>query len=92
MDFYLTQNGIRRGPLRVFQVKDMLDRGEASPADLGWHSGLAGWLPLREIDAITPYLPPTTPAPTTAGAEEPEAETAGGDDEAPAENQPHSSV
>ena len=57
MDFYLTQNGARRGPLRVFQVKEMLDRGEAAPSDLGWHSGLVGWLPLSEIEAIAPYLP-----------------------------------
>lgn len=60
MDLYLTQNGMQRGPFRVFQVKEMIDRGEASPADLGWHSGLAGWLPLRDIDAIAPYLPPST--------------------------------
>jgi uncharacterized RDD family membrane protein YckC len=65
MDFYLTQNGVQRGPFRVFQVKEMLDRGEASPADLGWHSGLDHWLPLHAIDAISPYLPDTqraTPA------------------------------
>lgn len=63
MDFYLTQNGTRRGPFRVFQVKEMLDRGEASPADLGWHSGLDGWRPLRDIDAIAPYLPSAAPPP-----------------------------
>ena len=63
MDFYLTQNGTRRGPFRVFQIKEMLDRGEASPADLGWHSGLDSWRPLREIDAIAPYLPSTAPPP-----------------------------
>lgn len=57
MDFYLTQNGVQRGPFRVFQIKEMVDRGEASPADLGWHPGLTGWFPLREIDAIAPYLP-----------------------------------
>lgn len=83
MDFYLTQNGIRRGPLRVFQVKDMLDRGEASPADLGWHSGLAGWLPLREIEAITPYLPRDTPPTPAAAADEPQEDDTG---EPPAEN------
>jgi uncharacterized RDD family membrane protein YckC len=67
MDFYLTQNGVRRGPFRVFQIKEMLDRGEAAATDLGWHSGLTGWLPLSEIDAITPYLPRTTPPPLPAG-------------------------
>jgi uncharacterized RDD family membrane protein YckC len=61
MDFYITRNGSQLGPLRVFQVKEMLDRGDASPADLGWHSGLDGWRPLREIDAIAPYLPGATP-------------------------------
>ena len=61
MDFYITQNSVRRGPLRVFQVKEMLDRGELAPSDLGWHSGLTGWLPLSEIDAIAPYLPGATP-------------------------------
>ncbi|MFN0128973.1 MAG: RDD family protein [Verrucomicrobiales bacterium] len=61
MDFYLTQNGVQRGPFRVFQIKEMVDRGEASPADLGWHPGLVGWFPLREIDAIAPYLPGASP-------------------------------
>lgn len=69
MDFYLTQNGTRRGPFRVFQIKEMLDRGEASPADLGWHSGLDGWRPLRDIDAIAPYLPAPAPPPPE-GADE----------------------
>lgn len=69
MDFYLTQNGTRRGPFRVFQVKEMLDRGEASPADLGWHSGLTDWLPLREIDAISPYLSDTGPSPLPASGD-----------------------
>jgi len=69
MDFYLTQNGSQRGPFRVFQVKEMLDRGEASPTDLGWHSGLDTWRPLREIDAIAPYLPSSAPPPLPTEAD-----------------------
>ncbi len=63
MDIYLTQNGVRKGPFRVFQIKEMVDRGEALATDLGWHSGLDSWRPLSDIDAIAPYLPGGSPAP-----------------------------
>lgn len=66
MDFYLTQNGIRKGPFRVFQIKEMVDRGEANTADLGWHDGLDGWRPLTDIPAIAPYLPGGKPTTVTA--------------------------
>ena len=51
MDIYLMRNGTRQGPLRLFQIKEMLDRGEASALDLGWHPGLGHWQPLKEIAA-----------------------------------------
>jgi uncharacterized RDD family membrane protein YckC len=57
MDIYLLQDGQRRGPFRVFQLKEMVDRGEAAVTDLGWHGGLDGWRPLSEIDALAPFLP-----------------------------------
>jgi uncharacterized RDD family membrane protein YckC len=63
MDIYLMRNGTRHGPLRIFQVKEMLDRGEAAAGDLGWHPGLGEWQPLSEIEALTPYLPRLTPPP-----------------------------
>ena len=63
MDIYLMRNGTRQGPLRLFQIKEMLDRGEASVLDLGWHPGLGHWQPLKEIAALEPYLPRTTPPP-----------------------------
>jgi uncharacterized RDD family membrane protein YckC len=82
MDLYLLQNGERRGPFRIFQIKEMVDRGEAAPGDLGWHAGLAAWRPLREIDVLTPFLPAelqrALPPPLPAGtvAERDEATTA----------------
>ena len=57
MDIYLLQDGQRRGPFRVFQVKEMVDRGEAAVTDLAWHGGLDGWQPLGEVAALVPYLP-----------------------------------
>jgi uncharacterized RDD family membrane protein YckC len=57
MDIYLLQEGQRRGPFRVFQIKEMLDRGEAAVTDLAWHGGLDGWQPLSEVAALAPYLP-----------------------------------
>ncbi|MGI8604498.1 MAG: RDD family protein [Verrucomicrobiales bacterium] len=58
MDIYILQDGVRRGPFRVFQIKEMVDRGEAAPGDLGWHQGLETWRPLAEIQALSPYLQP----------------------------------
>lgn len=61
MDFYISQNGEPRGPFRVFQIKEMLDSGEAQPRDLGWHTGLEQWRPLEEIDALASFVPRETP-------------------------------
>jgi len=89
MDFYLSQNGHRRGPLRVFQVKEMLDRGEAAASDLGWHSGLEEWLPLSEIDAIAPYLPGAAPRrPDPESADHPPPEDPSDDAPEPARPEP----
>lgn len=63
MDFYLSKNGQQTGPFRIFQVKEMVEHGEAAETDLGWHQGLDAWKPLTEIDAIAPYLPSATPPP-----------------------------
>ncbi len=64
------QNGERRGPFRVFQVKEMIDRGEAAVTDLGWHHGMDAWLPLTEIDSLRAFVPRTTPPPLPEPDEE----------------------
>jgi RDD family/GYF domain 2 len=76
MELYLTQEGVRQGPFRLFQIKEMLDRGETRPGALGWHDGLADWRPLREIEALQPYLPTAErtlppPLPTAGHSTEP---------------------
>lgn len=63
MDFYVAQNGERRGPFRIFQIKEMLESGEVSPRDWGWHTGLTEWRPLEEIEALSSFMPRQTPPP-----------------------------
>ena len=67
MDIYLLKDGRREGPFRVFQVKERLDRGEATEADLGWHQGMEAWRPLSEIDLLSTMLRKAAPTPEPVG-------------------------
>lgn len=57
MEFYFRKNGQTVGPFSVFRVRDMLEKGDLSPADIGWHEGMDEWLPLESIPALTSLLP-----------------------------------
>lgn len=57
MEFYFRKNGQTVGPFSVFRVRDMLEKGELSPADIGWHEGMDEWLPLESIPSLTSLLP-----------------------------------
>lgn len=65
MDVYLIQQGERRGPFRVFQIKELVETGAASREDLAWHQGMDEWRPLHQMESLAPFLPPPpgTPPP-----------------------------
>ncbi len=56
MQFFVSRKGQRLGPYSIFRITELLDDGELSPDDLGWHQGRDIWVPLREIPALIPAI------------------------------------
>jgi len=52
MDFYLSIDGEKVGPVSIFRVSELLEAEEITADTKGWHRGLDGWRPLREISAL----------------------------------------
>jgi len=52
MQLFVASKGQRLGPFSLYRVTEMLDDGELSPDDLGWHAGRTEWTPLREIPSL----------------------------------------
>jgi len=50
---YVNRNGQQLGPYDAQQINRLLFDGELSPEDLGWHKGLAEWVPLSQLEALT---------------------------------------
>lgn len=46
------------GPSTVPDVISMVQSGELFAETLGWHSGCSGWVPLRELPALSDFLNP----------------------------------
>ena len=52
MEFYFRKGGQNLGPLSIFKVRDLLESGELTAEDLGWHEGMSDWLPVAKIPAL----------------------------------------
>ena len=52
MDFYLSIDGEKVGPVSIFRVSELLETEEITADTKGWHRDLDGWKPLREISAL----------------------------------------
>ncbi|MEM9017843.1 MAG: RDD family protein [Verrucomicrobiota bacterium] len=52
MEFYLSIDGEKQGPVSMLKVGDWLREGRIDPETLGWHRDLDGWKPLSEIAAL----------------------------------------
>ncbi len=72
MNFFVQKNGRTLGPFLVFQVREMVEDGELSAGDIGWHEGLEKWLPLGEIPALDAVWKKLDAPGTEAAAEAPE--------------------
>ena len=78
MEFYFRKNGQTVGPFSVFRVRDMLEKNDLLPVDIGWHEGMDEWLPLENIPALNSLLPKKEQPggePLEAGEGEKEGET-----------------
>jgi RsiW-degrading membrane proteinase PrsW (M82 family) len=49
MDIYVSKDGVQAGPFAIEQVKQMVDAGQYSLDDYGWHSGLSDWVLLSSL-------------------------------------------
>lgn len=52
MEFYLSINGEKVGPVGVFKISEWLETEKVTPETKGWHRDLDSWKPLREISAL----------------------------------------
>ncbi len=61
MQIYVTRAGQQLGPFETEAVKAKLRDGSLSPADLAWHEGASGWIPLSTIPGLVEAPPPPPP-------------------------------
>lgn len=66
MQFHISQNGEKIGPIDRDEVLRRLVSGELKGSDLGWYEGLTEWEPLSKL--IPPPAPASTPPPVFANA------------------------
>ncbi len=71
MDVYVLKAGRRLGPFVPFKIREMLEDGEISPADLGWQEGMEAWAPLESMDSLAGWMPrkPGSPPPLPTAEE-----------------------
>ncbi|MDF1656167.1 MAG: RDD family protein [Verrucomicrobiales bacterium] len=69
MDFHISIDGQKEGPISQLKLGDWIESGKVSKETLGWHRDLDEWTPLGEIPALdiffekqeTPVEPPPLP-------------------------------
>ena len=49
MQVHIDRNGERYGPYSIEDINTYLANGTLLPADLAWHEGLSGWVPLNQV-------------------------------------------
>lgn len=78
MDFYVSIDGQKEGPVSQLRVGDWIESGKVTETTLGWHRDLDAWKPLGEIPALNAFFEkqekeagPPEPPPLPAGAHAP---------------------
>ncbi len=67
---YLALNGRRTGPYSPADLRRQIRMGELADSVFAWRSGMATWLPLRDVLGDLPPVPPPPPtAPPESGKE-----------------------
>ncbi|MEM1444132.1 MAG: RDD family protein [Verrucomicrobiota bacterium] len=52
MEFYLSVDGQKEGPVSLFKVREWVESGRVDRETLGWHRDMDGWKPIGEITAL----------------------------------------
>ena len=69
MQIHIDRQGERFGPYSLDEVNQYLAAGNVLPTDLGWHDGMADWVPVTEIGGVEASAGGTPPPPTPGGGE-----------------------
>ena len=69
MQIHIDRQGERFGPYSLDEVNQYLAAGNVLPTDLGWHDGMADWVPVTEIGGVEAGAGGTPPPPTPGGGE-----------------------
>jgi hypothetical protein len=77
----ICQNGLDIGEFDPNAIREGIQKGVFSLEDLGWHSGLDQWQPLRQIIDVNPVAP--VPSPRVLAKAEAVADPAASDPNAP---------
>ncbi len=56
MQIHITKDGQKQGPFTIYRIKELIDDGDLSPEDLGWHEGLDQWRALKDIPTVASTL------------------------------------
>ncbi|MFK5920763.1 MAG: RDD family protein [Verrucomicrobiota bacterium] len=56
MQIHITKDGQKQGPFTIYRIKELIDDGDLSPEDLGWHEGLDQWCALKDIPTVASTL------------------------------------
>ena len=75
MDFYISIDGQKEGPVSQLRVGDWIESGKVNADTLGWHRDLDGWKRLGDIPALEIFFenakPPAEPPPLPEDALKP---------------------
>jgi uncharacterized RDD family membrane protein YckC len=79
MDFFLSIDGEKQGPVSLFKVSEWIESGRIGPDTLGWHRDLDEWKPIREIPALESVVGHLSSASESAEADEDQPEEGAGE-------------
>ncbi len=78
MEIWIIREGEKTGPFHDFEIRRKITAGELTPDTPAWHSGLAAWKPLVEIDLFSrefDLIAPPDDVPLAIPEAEPESDT-----------------
>ena len=52
MEIFLVINGVKTGPMSIYEVRDLLRKDEINTSTLAWTKGMKKWEPLRECPPL----------------------------------------
>ena len=52
MEIFLVTNGVKTGPMSIYEVRDLLRKDKINTSTLAWTKGMKKWEPLRECPPL----------------------------------------